>query len=120
MLVSIVLMMQSSLPRIDRSGRKLRNICGPVVLGIVLFSLVASLATRTFHLQVVNGAQVKASSTSAAQQHLDKDGFEWTPPAPSLVSSEDPIHLETIVLAASLLPAQTLDDVLYNRPPPLS
>jgi hypothetical protein len=112
--------MEALITPFDASASRLRKIRGSIVFGVVLFSLVASLATRTFGFQVAHDTEVQASSTRAVCQHLDRDGIEWTPPAPLLVPAEAPIYLGTNPLASLPLPTHALGDVLYNRPPPLS
>jgi hypothetical protein len=104
----------------NRPQGGLRQTCRAIIFGVVMLSLVASLATRTFRLSIGDGTEVKTSSTNPIRQHLDKDAVEFTAPAPLFVSYQAPGSHVLAASAESPLPPQSLGDTLYNRPPPLS
>ena len=51
-------------------------------VGVVMFSLVITLATRTFHVAVPHSTTVQSNSPQAMRQHMDRDAVRWALPVP--------------------------------------
>ena len=90
-----------------------------LLLSLALLGLIASLASRYCDvLTPVHATMVLSDASAVKHQHLDRDGFEWTPTA------SDFSHFVSFVCARHVPPAAEpllvvhVDDSLYNRPPP--
>jgi hypothetical protein len=86
-----------------------------LVILLVVFSISASLATRTFHLSFIQPT-VLAHGVHAKHQHLNADAVELARPVPSIM---------LLPLAAPHAPpvepqfrTVELTESVYNRPPP--
>jgi len=88
------------------------------LVGVVMFSLVFSLATRTFHLTIPHGVTVRSNAAQAVRQHMDRNAVLWTPPVPVLTTLHAPVFYPRVAPAGPPLAALLLDESLYNRPPP--
>ena len=89
-----------------------------VFVGILLFSLVVTLATRTFHVAIPQGVTIRSGAAQAMRQHLDRDAVRWVPPVPILTALQAPTFYPHVAPAGSPLGVLLLDESLYNRPPP--
>jgi len=89
-----------------------------VLVGVVMFSLVGSLATRTFRLTIPHGVTVKSGAAQAMRQHMDRNAALWGPPVRVLTSLETPTFYPRMAPAGPPLGVLLLDESLYNRPPP--
>jgi hypothetical protein len=89
-----------------------------VFVGVVLFSLVTTLATRTFHVSIPHGITAQSGAAQAMRQHLDRDAARWVPPTPIFTALLTPTFYPHVAPAASPLGVLLLDESLYNRPPP--
>jgi hypothetical protein len=94
-----------------------------VLIGLVICSLMLSLATRfcaTAISQVSTVKSIQSRSVEPSRRHLDRDAIQWVPPV------AHPVFLQRVepslrdVSAESLPPNQLFDESLYNRPPPPS
>ena len=90
-----------------------------LLLSLALLGLVASLATRYCDiLTPVHSTAVLSDASAVKHQHLDRDGFEWTP------TTSDFSQFVSFVCARHVPPAPEplfvvhVDEPLYNRPPP--
>jgi hypothetical protein len=88
------------------------------LVGVLMFSLVVTLATRTFHLSIPHGVTVRSGAAQAMRQHLDRDAAPWVPPTPFFTNLEAPAFYPHVAPAGSPLGVLLLDESLYNRPPP--
>lgn len=59
-------------------------------VGVVMLSLVVSLATRTFHDTIPHSTTVQSDSPQAMRQHMDRDAVRWTSPAPKIAVEQAP------------------------------
>jgi hypothetical protein len=88
------------------------------LVGVVMFSLVLTLATRTFHVTVPHSVTVQSTSSQAIRQHMDRDAVRWTVPVATLVVAEAPTFYPRVAPAGPPLPTLLLEENVYNRPPP--
>ena len=95
------------------------RMCRRAFFGILMLSLVVTLATRTVHLPSLHTIFVKASRAQAVRQHLDRDAVPWAPPVPVFTTLQPPVFYPYIAPAGTLATILPLDESLYNRPPPL-
>jgi hypothetical protein len=88
-------------------------------IGIVMFSLVVSLATRTFHQTIPQGVTVHSNTAQAMRQHMVRDAARWVPPVLVYTAHRAPVFYPHVAPAGPPIPALLLiEDNLYNRPPP--
>ena len=91
------------------------------VIPLVICSLTISLATR-FCVQVTSSVHVSKTierrSVEPKRQHLNRDAMQWATPV-AISTFLTPVTLYTRVApAGTAIPSHTLDESLYNRPPP--
>jgi hypothetical protein len=87
------------------------------IIGIVMFSMVVSLATRTFHQTIPQG--VTAHSAQGMRQHMVRDAARWVPPVFVYTAQHAPVFYPHVAPAGPSVPTILLiDEGLYNRPPP--
>jgi hypothetical protein len=85
--------------------------------GIVLLSLVVALATR-FQVTIQDTVTVQSIASRAMGQHMKQDAVRWIVPILQLtVLQASPFH-PRFVPAGPSLPGLSLEENLYNRPPP--
>lgn len=90
------------------------------LIGLAIFSLTVSLATRfTISASETPAARsVQAHSPDAHRQNLLGDGIRWTAPASSFTVFEPPRALVYAVPADLPFTSFWSENWLYNRPPP--
>ncbi|MGO9125393.1 MAG: hypothetical protein ACLP6G_10955 [Terriglobales bacterium] len=89
------------------------------LIGIVMLSLVVSLATRTFHQRIPQGVTVHSNTAQAARQHMVRDSARWVPPVFIHTAQLAPVFYPHVAPAGPPIPALLLiEESLYNRPPP--
>src|SRR5271167_651904 len=85
------------------------------LIGIVLFSLVVSLATRTFHQTVPQGVTAHSNSAQAMRQHMVRDAARWVPPVLVHTAQQAPVFYPHVAPAGPPIPALLLiEENLYN------
>jgi hypothetical protein len=89
-----------------------------MLVGVVMFSLVLTLATRSFGETTSNSTTVQSSSPQAMRQHMDRDAIRWVAPVPIIAVLEAPAFYPRVAPAGPPLPTLLLEENLYNRPPP--
>ena len=89
-----------------------------VFVGIVMFSLIVSLATRTFHLTSSQRVTVQSSAAQGMRQHMNRDATGFVPPVPVSSTFQPPTSYPYVAPAGPPLAVILLDESLYNRPPP--
>jgi hypothetical protein len=92
---------------------------GWALVGLVLFSLVISLATRTFHDTSSCSATVQSNTPQAIRQHMDRDAVRWAVPVAKMVVSLVPTFYPRVAPTGPPLATLLLDEKLYYRPPPV-
>jgi hypothetical protein len=104
------------MPKTETAARKLSI---GLLLSLALLGLVSSLATRYCDvLASVQTTSVLSDGSAVKHQHLDRDGFEWTP------TTSDFSQFVSFVCARHVLPVPEplfvvhVDEPLFNRPPP--
>jgi len=85
---------------------------------IVMFSLVVTLATRTFCGTTSHSTAVQSNSSQAMRQHMDRDAVRWAAPVAKMVVSEAPAFYPGVAPARPPHSTLLLEENLYNRPPP--
>jgi|SRR5580704_3402450 len=89
------------------------------LIGVVMLSLVVSLATRTFHHSIPQGVTAHANTAQGMRQHMVRDAARWVPPVFIHTAQQAPVFYPHVAPAGPPIPALLLiDDNLYNRPPP--
>lgn len=88
------------------------------LVGVVMCSLVLTLATRTFGATTSISATVQSSSPQAMQQHMDRDAIGWVAPVAASAVTHAPTLYRRVTPAGPPLPILLLEENLYNRPPP--
>ena len=88
------------------------------LVSVVMFSLVLTLATRTFHVTLPYKTTVQSGDSQAVRQHMDRDAIRWAGPAAKVTVSEAPTFYPRVAPAGPPLPTLLLEESLYNRPPP--
>jgi hypothetical protein len=89
------------------------------LIGIVMFSLVVSLATRTFHQTIPQGVTAHSNTAQAMRQHMVRDAARWVPPVLVHTALEAPVFYPHVAPAGPPVAALLLiEENLYNRPPP--
>jgi hypothetical protein len=88
------------------------------LVGLVMFSLVVTLATRTFHGTIPHSTTIQSSSSQGMRQHMDRDAVRWTVPVATLTVSQAPTFDPHVAPAGPPLPTLLLEENLHNLPPP--
>jgi|ERR1700722_1452612 len=89
------------------------------LVGVVMFSLVLTLATRTFHdTNSSLSTTVQSNSPQAMRQHMDRDAVRWAAPIATIAVAQAPTFYPRVAPAGPPLPTLLLEENLYNRPPP--
>ncbi len=86
-----------------------------LVILLLVLSISASLATRTFHLSFIHPT-VQSHATHAKHQHLNADAIELARPVPSIM-----LLVQAAPHAPPIEPqfrTVELTESVYNRPPP--
>jgi hypothetical protein len=86
--------------------------------GIILFSLVVTLATRTFPSSDRPTTTVQCHATRTMRQHLARDAAEWAPAVLILTTLQAPAFYRRVVPVGPPLPRLFSEQNLYTRPPP--
>ena len=89
-----------------------------VLVSVVMFSLVVTLATRTFHDPASHSATVHSCSVQVMRQHMDRDAVRWAAPVANITVAQAPPFCPRVAPAGLPLPTLLLEENLYNRPPP--
>jgi len=87
-------------------------------VGVVMFSLVITLATRTFHVAVPHSTTVRSNSPQAMRQHMDRDAVRWAVPAAKITVAPVPRFYPRVALAGPPVPTFLIEENVYTRPPP--
>jgi hypothetical protein len=87
-------------------------------VGVVMFSLVVTLATRTFHDPAPRAATVHSGSVQVMRQHMDRDAVRWAAAVANITVAQAPTFYPRVAPAGPPLPTLLLEENLYNRPPP--
>ena len=87
-------------------------------VGVVMLSLVVTLATRTFHGTIHHSTIVQSGSQQAMRQHMDRDAVRWTSSAPKIAVEQAPTFYARVAPTGPPLPTLLIEENLYNRPPP--
>ena len=88
------------------------------LVSVVMFSLVLTLATRTFHVTLSYNTTVQSGDSQAVRQHMDRDAIRWAAPVAKVTVSQAPTFYSRVAPAGPPLPTLFLEKSLYNRPPP--
>jgi hypothetical protein len=88
------------------------------LIGVVMCSLVLTLATRTFGATTSISATVQSSTPQAMQQHMDRDAIGWVAPVAPIAVAQAPTFYPRVAAAGPPLPILLLEENLNNRPPP--
>jgi len=84
---------------------------------LVLLSLVVALATR-FQVSVHDTRTVRSSASRAMGQRMNQDAVRWAVPPLQLTILQAPTFHPRIVPGGPSLPSLSVEENLYNRPPP--
>jgi len=87
-------------------------------VSVVMFSLVVTLATRTFHDTTFQSTTVHSDSPQAMRQHMDSDAVGWAFPLLKIVMEQTPTFYARMAPTGPPLPTFHIEENLYNRPPP--
>jgi hypothetical protein len=87
-------------------------------VGVVLFSLVVTLATRNFADTTFHSATVQSHSPHAMRQHMDSDAVGWAFTVLKIVMEPAPTFYARVAPTGPPLPTFHVEENLYNRPPP--
>jgi hypothetical protein len=87
-------------------------------VSVVMFSLVFTLATRTFPGTTSHSTTVQSNSPQAMRQHMDRDAVGWAAPVAKMVVSQAPTFYPLVAPTGPPLPTFLIEENLYNRPPP--
>ncbi len=87
-------------------------------VSVVMFSLVLTLATRTFSGTTFHSIVVRSDSPQAMRQHMDRDAVRWVAPVATITVAQVPVFSPRVILTGPSLPTLLLEENLYNRPPP--
>src|SRR5580658_3214135 len=82
-------------------------------VSVVMFSLVITLATRTFHETPSRNTTVQSSASQATRQHMDRDAIRWSAPVAKVASSQVPTFYR-VATARPPIPTLLLEESLYN------
>jgi hypothetical protein len=89
-----------------------------LIVVLAICGLTVSVATRTFHLKILQCTTVTSHSAPPMRQHLDRDAMRWVAPIPVFIVFEAPTFYLPMAPAAPSLPSVLFDESLSNRPPP--
>jgi len=84
---------------------------------VVSLSLVIALATR-FQATVPDTATVQSSASQTVRQHMNQDAVRWAVPLLQLTVLQAPTFHPRVVPGGPSLPNLSVEENLYNRPPP--
>jgi|SRR5579863_1619698 len=104
----------------DKNGLAIRSV-SPwrwALIGVVILSLVVSLATRTFRLTIPHSVIAKSGAGQAVRQHMDRDATKWTSPVRVFTTLRAPTFSPPVAPTGPVPGVLLLDDNLYKRPPP--
>lgn len=87
-------------------------------VSVVMFSLVLSLATRTFRGTTSHSIAVQSNSPQAMRQHMDRDAVRWAAPVAKVTVLLAPMLYPRVAPAGPPIPTLLIEENLYNRPPP--
>jgi len=87
-------------------------------VSVVMFSLVVTLATRTFADTTLHATTVQSHSPQSMRQHMDSDAVGWASPVSEIAAEQAPTFYARVVPAGPPLPTFLIEENLYNRPPP--
>ena len=87
-------------------------------VSVVMFSLVITLATRTFRVAVPHSATVQSNSPQAMRQHMDRDAVRWAVPVAKITVAPVPTFYPRVALAGPPVPTFLVEENVYTRPPP--
>ena len=88
-------------------------------VSVVMFSLVFTLATRTFRVTTSHSTAVQSNSPQAMRQHMDRDAFRWAAPVAKVTVLLAPTFYPRVAPAGPPIPTLLIEENLYNRPPPI-
>jgi hypothetical protein len=88
-----------------------------VLTVVVLLSLVVALATR-FQVTVQDTITVQSIASRAMRQHMNQDAVRWVVPILQLTVLQAPTFHPHVVPTGPSLPSLSVEENLYNRPPP--
>lgn len=88
------------------------------IIVLAICGLSVSLATRTFHVKILQGTSVASHSAEPMRQHLNRDAMRWVAPIPVFIVFEAPSLYLPVAPAAPRLLSVLFDESLSNRPPP--
>lgn len=88
------------------------------IIGLAVFGLALSVATRTFQMKVNRGVVVASAASQATRQHMDRDAVSWAPPDTVLTVLQVPTFYPFVAPAGPPLASVLFDESLSNRPPP--
>jgi hypothetical protein len=88
------------------------------IIALAICGLSVSLATRTFHVKILQGTSITSHSAEPMRQHLNRDAMRWVAPIPVFIVFEAPSLYLQVAPAAPRLPSVLFDESLSNRPPP--
>src|SRR5580692_10346402 len=84
---------------------------------VVMFSLVLTLATRTFRGTTSHSLEVQSNSPQAMRQHMDRDSVRWAAPV-AKVTVLLAMFYPRVAPAGPPIATLLIEENLYNRPPP--
>ena len=87
-------------------------------VSVVMFSLVFTLATRTFRVTTSHSTAVQSYSPQAMRQHMDRDAVRWAPPVAKITVAQAPMFSPRVAPDGPPLPTLLLEENLFTRPPP--
>jgi predicted anti-sigma-YlaC factor YlaD len=87
-------------------------------VSVVMFSLVLTLATRTFRGTTSHSIAVQSDSPQAMRQHMDRDAVRWAAPVANVMVAQVPVFCPRVISTGPPLPTFLIEENLYNRPPP--
>jgi hypothetical protein len=100
-----------------KGERSWAEVCHWALVGLVLLSLVVTLATR-FQVTVPGTTMVQASASQSTRQHMNQDADRWATPILQLTLLPVPTFYARQASPGPVLPALLIEESLYNRPPP--
>ena len=86
-------------------------------VSVVMFSLVLTLATRTFRGTTSHSIAVQSNSPQAMRQHMDRDSVRWAAPV-AKVTVLLAMFYPRVAPAGPPIATLLIEENLYNRPPP--
>src|ERR1700722_4120323 len=88
------------------------------LVSVVMFSLVLTLATRTFRGTTFHSITVQSNSPHAMRQHRDRDAVPWVAPVAKVTVLLAPTFYPRVAPGGPPIPTLLIEENLYNRPPP--